>query len=79
MRKAGMVQVACLTLICGLSSVPAHARDGSAAGQGMSRENWIMANRHLRVLLRPDKHVPLRSYVASIDEATGGGVNASEI
>src|SRR6516164_2490743 len=54
MRKAGIVQVACLTLVCGLSSVAAHPRDGSAAGQGMSRENWIMANRHLRVFLRPD-------------------------
>ena len=55
MRKAGMAQVACLTLVGGLSSVSAHPRDGSAgAGQGTSRENWIMANRHLRVFLRPD-------------------------
>ena len=52
MRKVGRIQVACFTLVCCLASVSAHPQDGSTVVT--SREGWIIANRHLRVLLRPD-------------------------
>ena len=49
------MQIACFLLVSGLASVSAHPQDvTAAAGQSPRRDDWIMANRHLRVLLRPD-------------------------